>query len=98
VRASWRWLRTSNSYALIVPETPIDPSMRPKWWRRSTNGQNGRVGESLENKKAIQGTKTIMAGMIREAARLPDLLAMRRAAFEEQMKQRHAGSIGPLNA
>jgi hypothetical protein len=31
-----------------------------------------------------------MAGMIREAARLPDLLAMRRAAFEEQLKQRRS--------
>lgn len=29
VRASWRWLRTSNKYALDVPENPLDPGMQP---------------------------------------------------------------------
>lgn len=81
VRASWRWLRTSNSYSLSVPETPIDPGMKPKCWRRPTNGQKDREGESLEKKDASLGRSAALAGMIREAAGLPDLLAMRREAM-----------------
>jgi hypothetical protein len=81
VRAGWRWLRTSNSYWLTVPEAPVEPSMRPTWWRRRTTGQDGGVGES-EKKEAYEGRRAALARMIREAAGSPDLLAMRRAAVE----------------
>jgi hypothetical protein len=75
VRASWRWLRTSNAYRLLVPLAPVQAGLRPLWPRRATTGQDCRGGESESKKEAL---KTMLA----EAARLPDLLAMRRAVFE----------------
>lgn len=74
VRAGWRWLRSSNAYRLAIPEASVQPGMRRTVPRYRTTGQNDRGGESLSKKEAIQA-------IIREAARLPDLLAMRRAAF-----------------
>jgi hypothetical protein len=60
----------------------VDPTLRPVWWRKSTTGQGDRGGESLEKEKADKGHKSALATLVREAAGLPDLLAMRRAAFE----------------
>lgn len=74
VRAAWRWLRTSNTYRLMTPDTAVRAGMRRTVRRDRTTGQNGRGGESPSKKGAIQA-------MMREAAALPDLLAMRRAAF-----------------
>lgn len=82
VRAGWRWLRSSNSYVLVVPDTPVDATKRPAWWRRSTTGQSDRGGESLRKQGAPQGRKALLTEMIREAARAPDLLALRRSAIE----------------
>jgi hypothetical protein len=50
-------------------------------WRRATTGQNGGGGENLENKKAREGRKAAIAELLREAAGMPDLLAMRRKAM-----------------
>jgi hypothetical protein len=83
IRAGWRWLRTSNCYLLSVPETSIDPSMRPIWWRRSTNGQRDGGGERLE--KAKEGRHAVLRTMLREAAARPDLLAARRSAIEARL-------------
>ena len=43
-------------------------------WPRATTGQHGRGGENPSKKEAWEV-------MLREAAGLPDLLAMRRVAF-----------------
>lgn len=78
VRAGWRWLRTSNAYRMTTPRDPVKPGMRaaaPRYRLPSTTGQNGRGGENHSRKKAIQQ-------MMQAASGLPDLLAMRRAAFE----------------
>ncbi len=48
------------------------------------------AGESLEIKEAHEGRKAAQAEMMRVAAGMPDLLAMRRAAFEEKLR---SGSI-----
>ena len=79
VRAAWRWLRTSNSYRLAVPDGPVQAGLRPAWPRRATTGQIGRGGESLSKKAALQE-------MMLAAGRLPDLLAERRQAFESKMR------------
>lgn len=81
VRAGWRWLRTSNAYWFAVPETPIAPEMRPVWQRRTTTGQAGGGGEGLKEEAARQGKAAVLARWMAAAARLPDLLAMRRAAM-----------------
>lgn len=79
-RCGWRWLRTSNSYTLTVPDNPIDPTLRPLWWRARTTSQADRGGEILKKQEAQQGHKAALATMLQEAAGLPDLLALRRAA------------------
>jgi DNA-binding transcriptional MocR family regulator len=84
VRASWRWLRTSNAYSLVVPETPIDATMRPTW-RKPTTGQSDRGGERLEEKDAQQGHQQALTAMLQEAAQMPDLLALRRATIEARL-------------
>jgi DNA-binding transcriptional MocR family regulator len=75
VRAGWRWLRTSNVYTFRQPDAPAAPGMRaPFPPRRATTGQNDRGGESLSKKEALRE-------MMREAAKLPDLLAAAQARF-----------------
>lgn len=87
VRAAWRWLRTSNVYQLAVPEEPVQPGQRPTWPRRATTGQNGGGGESEIRKEAQEGRKAQLAEMMRAAAGMPDLLLMRRQAFDAQLRQ-----------
>lgn len=79
VRAGWRWLRTSNSYRLMTPSEPVQAGLRLPFPRPATNGQNARGGES-------QSKKTALRELMAAAAGLPDLLAMRRAAFERQSR------------
>jgi hypothetical protein len=74
IRAGWRWLRTSNAYRLAVPGGPVQGGMRPAWPRRRTTAQSDGEGESLNKKGALRE-------MLRAAAALPDLLALRRAAM-----------------
>jgi len=88
VRRGWRWLRTSNSYRLRTPADDVQAGMRPSWRAVSsgaaTTGLRGRREENQNKKAALQA-------MLEEAAAVPgDLLAMRRAAFEAQMKARMA--------
>jgi hypothetical protein len=80
IRAGWRWLRTSNAYRLAVPGGPVRRGMRPTWPRRRTNGQSDRKGESLNKKGALRE-------MLRAAAALPDLLALRRAAMAVRLSR-----------
>jgi DNA-binding transcriptional MocR family regulator len=82
IRAGWRWLRSSNSYALSVPDTPVNPELRPVWWRRITTGQSDRGGESEEKQ---EGHRAALLAMVREAAVVPDLLAQRRAVVQQEL-------------
>jgi hypothetical protein len=80
VRAAWRWLRTSNVYRLLMPETAIEPGQRaPRRPCAATTGQKDRGGESLSKKGALQA-------MLVAASGLPDLLAMRRQAVEANLR------------
>jgi hypothetical protein len=85
IRAGWRWLRTSNVYRLAVPAGPVQRGMRPGWPRRRTNGQSDGGGENLNKKGALRE-------MLRGAAALPDLLALRRAAMAARLGARSARS------
>ncbi len=80
LRAGWRWLRTSNSYRLVVPDGTVQAGLRPVWRRRATTGQLGRGGESLKKEEAWEE-------MRRAASALPDLLAMRRAAMADRLRR-----------
>lgn len=72
VRAAWRWLRTSNAYRLLTPLDAVRPGLRaPRKPCAATTGQPDCGGESTSKKVALQD-------MLRQAAVLPDLLAMRR--------------------
>ena len=86
VKAGWRWLRTSNTYELMVPDSPVDPQMRPVWWRRLTTGQSDRGG----NQEEKQGRKAALRKMLAEAACLPDLLARRRMVIEGRLNNKFA--------
>lgn len=78
VRAGWRWLRTSNAYRLMAPGNPVQSGQRTSRRREvSTTGHSGRGVENGSKKEALQA-------MMRAATGLPDLLAMRRAAFDSQ--------------
>jgi hypothetical protein len=81
VRAGWRWLRTSNAYRLAVPDGPVQRGMRPAWPRRRTGVQCDGGGESLDKKGALRE-------MLRAAAELPDLLALRRATMAVRLGRR----------
>ncbi len=85
VRAAWRWLRTSNSYRLAVPEEPIQPGQHPAWPRRATTGQSGRGGEQVDSERGTQSRKAAMAEFMRVAAGMPDLLAARRQVIEARL-------------
>jgi hypothetical protein len=78
VRAGWRWLRTSYAYRLALPDGPVQRGMRSPWPRRRTSGQSDGEGESLNKKGALRE-------MLRAAAALPDLLALRRAAMAARL-------------
>jgi DNA-binding transcriptional MocR family regulator len=76
VRASWRWLRTSNRYWMETPPGLPAPGFRVA--RRApvcTTGQMDRGGEGLGKKAAWEEMRRATAG-------LPDLLAMRRKAMK----------------
>jgi hypothetical protein len=78
IRAGWRWLRTSNAYRLAVPDGPVRHGMRPEWPRRRTSAQCDGGGESRKKEEALKA-------MLRAAAALPDLLALRRAAMAARL-------------
>ena len=78
VRAAWRSLRTSNRYWLTQPEAPVEPRPRD---RPCTSMQRVGGGEKETKQAAREGSRTVLATMLAEAARLPDLLALRRAAW-----------------
>jgi hypothetical protein len=78
IRAGWRWLRTSNAYRLMLPAGPVQRGMRPAWPRRPTSGQCDGGGESLKKEGALRE-------MLRAAAALPDLLALRRATMTARL-------------
>jgi hypothetical protein len=78
VRAAWRSLRTSNRYRLLLPEAPVAPCPG----RPATTLHNAGGGESKFKKEAHEQDRGALAAMLAGAARLPDLLAMRRQAWE----------------
>ena len=79
VKAGWRWLRTSNRYWFTVPANAVLLGQRRPRSAPVTTGHLGGEGENLRKKGAIQE-------MLREAAALPDLLAIRRATFESSWR------------
>jgi len=81
VRAAWRSLRTTNLYRFLAPAAPVVEDCRPVFRCRRTTGNQHRGVERGENKAAHEGRKRELADMLQAAATLPDLLAMRRAAF-----------------
>jgi hypothetical protein len=56
----------------------VQHGLQPAWPRRRTNRQCDREGESLKKKVALRE-------MLRAAAALPDLLALRRAAMATRL-------------
>jgi hypothetical protein len=84
IRRGWRWLRTSNAYRMILPDTPVahrsevlshcGTKLPP-----ATNGHSV-CGDKQEEKQedARQGHHATLAEMVREAGNLPDLLKLRR--------------------
>ena len=85
VKAAWRWLRTSNSYTLDVPAEAVRAGLRPAWPCRRTNGQNDRGGESRRKQDAGNSRKAALLSLTRSAARMPDLLAMRRQVMRDRL-------------
>ena len=83
VRAAWRSLRTSNRYRLLMPEAPVAPCPKGHW---RTTLQNAGGGERKLNQEAREQGRGALASMLAGAARLPDLLAMRRAAWEARAR------------
>lgn len=81
VRAAWRSLRTSNRYWLTVPEKPVSPG-------QCTKRRNAAGGESKVKKEASGSSVAAVNAMIQAAAGLPDLLKLRRVAWE-------AGQMAP---
>jgi hypothetical protein len=63
-----------------MPEGAVQ---RPPGPRPATTGQDARGGESLGKQEAPEGKKAALAELMAAAARLPDLLAQRRAAFSQ---------------
>jgi DNA-binding transcriptional MocR family regulator len=78
VRAAWRSLRTSNRYRLLLPETPATPCPD----RPATTLHNAGGGERKLKQEAHEQDRGALATMLAGAARLPDLLAARRQAWE----------------
>jgi hypothetical protein len=66
--------RTTPRMTFLIRNLPLFAVV---WWRTSTKRSDKR-----KKKEADKGHKSALARLIREAAGLPDLLAIRRAAFE----------------
>jgi AraC-like DNA-binding protein len=81
VRRSWRWLRTSNLYQLILPDGAVQPGLRPSWLRaKRTTGQDHRQGE----REVLECPITSLL-WIQTARSAPDLLAARRIAMSKRL-------------
>jgi hypothetical protein len=82
VRAGWRWLRSSNLYRFLavengtVPKSAAGQIIQPEEFGRSAL-PDSRAGEG----RVLGRKKAALDEVLREAASLPDLLALRRAAF-----------------
>jgi hypothetical protein len=84
IRSGWRWLRTSNRYTLLMPETPVIGGLRRLRPLPATTGQMDRGGDSGSKKEALRE-------LLAQAARLPDLLIARRKAMETRLA---TGALG----
>jgi DNA-binding transcriptional MocR family regulator len=84
LRRLGRCLRTSNSYRLTVPADAVVSVPRPIWRPKPSTGLNAGGGETKILKEAYKAA-------FEEAARLPDLLAARRAAFAAKQMAALAG-------
>jgi DNA-binding transcriptional MocR family regulator len=84
VRASWRSLRTSNRYWLLQPEGPVTPRQPepPVFPCDRTDQQDAGGGESKKKQEARGSSNSAVIAMLEAARRLPDLLALRRKAWE----------------
>jgi DNA-binding transcriptional MocR family regulator len=77
VRSAWRWLRTSNRYTLLMPETPVIGGLRT----RSRPLPALTVILREEGNQSFKKKETLKY-LLAEAARLPDLLKARREALQ----------------
>jgi hypothetical protein len=75
--------RAARAGRLAVPARGVEPGLRP---RRSTTGQKGRGGERLKTEDTCRRKKAAWEAMRLAAAALPDLLAIRREAFEARRR------------
>ena len=82
VKAARRSLRAVNRYVLKLPEGAAKPPVQPgPHGPGRTTGKTCRGGIQARKQEARESSRTVLATMLAEAARLPDLLAMRRRAF-----------------
>ena len=79
VRAVWRSLRSVNRYVLRLPEGSVQPG--PHGPGRRTTGKLCRGDTEVSKQGAQESSRGVLATMLAEAAKLPDLLAMRRQAW-----------------
>lgn len=94
-REGWRLLRTANHYFLLLPKHPITRAKRRFSAVRATKCQVGVEEDSSKKKEAQEEHKRALAMLLVEAKRGPDLLAMRRNAFEAQQRaQQRARYLG----
>jgi hypothetical protein len=75
-----RYVRSSNSYVIGVPDRAVVPGQRAPWPRRASTGQSGRVQDKEERKAALEE-------LLRAAAAAPDLLLRRRMVIEGRVGQ-----------
>jgi helix-turn-helix protein len=82
VRAGWRWLRSSNIYRFTTPMMPVIAAARPV-------SKAPALTDSMAAEVRVS-KKEALDELRRAAARLPDLLAARRAAIEGRgLRQPH---------
>jgi Helix-turn-helix domain len=77
VRAGWRWLRTSNLYRFLAPDTPVQAAARPVF--KAPALTDSEAGEGRVSKKVA------LEEVLRAAAAAPDLLLARRVAMAQRL-------------
>jgi DNA-binding transcriptional MocR family regulator len=80
VRRGWRWLRTSNVYRLVMPQTPVQPQPRPPRAPSKSSFSPPRAESPVVGATNFDA----LSAMLVAASKGPDLLAARRAAFSRQ--------------
>ncbi len=69
-----RWRQGANRYTVAVPAGPVCPG-----------GQRGRPRQGSKKQEAPKGRDAALIALTRSAARMPDLLAMRREVMRDRL-------------